>query len=343
MSASGTHAAGSARDASLCRAIDNALDGYDHRQLRASADALSQAYRSGDLPDRPMLHDDASVRAYAAPRMPATVAAIGAALHHVAEVMTSATPRVLIDIGAGTGAAGWAALDVWPTIAELVFLEPEDAARDLGRRLARDCPLPALRSAEWRPWQMSRESGVPDVRADLATAAYVYGELCGADRDRLTTQLGTVAPLVVIVEPGTPSGYRRILRARDQLIGLGMRIAAPCPHDVGCPLAGSGADWCHFGARLARSSRQRRVKDAQLSYEDEKYAFVAATRHPVDVADAARVVRRPQYGRRVVRLELCRPDGTAAPLSVPRSSSSYRAARHVKWGSLFPFGSPPTQ
>jgi ribosomal protein RSM22 (predicted rRNA methylase) len=343
MPASRTPAAGSAAAVSLRRAIDDALTGYDHRLLKATAEALSAAYRSGARPERPLLRDDASVRAYAAHRMPATVAAIGAALHQVTEVVTSPPPRVLVDVGAGTGAAGWAALDVWPTVNEVVLLEPEDAARDLGRRLARDCPLPALQSAEWRPWRMTRDSGVPDVRADVATAAYVYGEIAEADQDRLTTQLCAVAPIVVIVEPGTPHGYRRILRARDQLIGLGMRIAAPCPHDVGCPLAGAGGDWCHFGERLARSSRQRQLKDAELSYEDEKYCFVAATRHPVDVAGAARVLRRPRYGRHVVRLELCRPDGSAAPLSIPQSSDRYRAARQVSWGGLFAAGGPQAQ
>ena len=42
---------------------------------------------------------------------------------------------------------------------------------------------------------------------------------------------------LLIVEPGTPAGYARIIALRTQLIALGAHVAAPCPHDGRCPLA----------------------------------------------------------------------------------------------------------
>lgn len=86
---------------------------------------------------------------------------------------------------------------------------------------------------------------------------------------------------MVLIEPGTPEGYLRIREARGQLIDAGMTVAAPCPHDGTCPIE-VGQDWCHFSARVSRSSLHRQVKGGSLPYEDEKFSYVAATRFPVE-------------------------------------------------------------
>ena len=139
--------------------------------------------------------------------------------------------------------------------------------------------------------------------ADLATAAYVLGELTAGQQMALITLAARTAPVVVLVEPGTPAGHRRILTARAQLMAAGYLIAAPCPHQLGCPLDIAG-DWCHFGARLPRSALHRQVKGAELSYEDEKFSYVAAVRADPAVAGpelpAGRVVRRPQQRKGLV-------------------------------------------
>src|SRR5207244_3373275 len=99
-----------------------------------------------------------------------------------------------------------------------------------------------------------------------------------------------------------------ILAARDLLVAAGLRIAAPCPHSADCPI-GPGTDWCHFSARVSRSSLHRQVKGGSLPYEDEKFSYVAAV-HPearsaAPRPAAARVLRRPQIRKGQVLLELC--------------------------------------
>ncbi|MER8066728.1 transposase [Streptomyces sp. NPDC094034] len=65
--------------------------------------------------------------------------------------------------------------------------------------------------------------------------------------------------------PLTACRYLRITEARDRLIAAGYRIAAPCPHDGACPIE-RGTDWCHFAARVSRSSlHQRRALGAQVN------------------------------------------------------------------------------
>jgi Mitochondrial small ribosomal subunit Rsm22 len=95
------------------------------------------------------------------------------------------------------------------------------------------------------------------------------------------SNVGGCAPFgfasVGIKSRGTPGGHRRILAARDILIGAGLTIVAPCPQQHQCPLA-EGADWCHFTARVDRSSLHRRLKGGSLAYEDEKFSYIAASR-----------------------------------------------------------------
>lgn len=143
------------------------------------------------------------------------------------------------------------------------------------------------------------------------------------------------AQTVVIVEAGTPAGYTRVIEARDRLIAAGFRVAAPCPHSAACPIA-PGEDWCHFSARVSRSSLHRQVKGGSLPYEDEKFSYVAATRLPATPA-SARVIRRPQIRKGQVLLDLCEPDEQLTRRTVTkRHGDLYKAARDAAWGDGWP-------
>ncbi|MDG4862541.1 small ribosomal subunit Rsm22 family protein, partial [Streptomyces sp. T-3] len=136
---------------------------------------------------------------------------------------------------------------------------------------------------------------------------------------------------VVVIEPGTPDGYARVLAARDALLAAGFSIAAPCPHDGACPIE-PGSDWCHFSARVSRSSLHRQVKGGSLPYEDEKFSYVAAARFPVSPV-SARVTRRPQIRKGQVLLDLCtRDSGLTRTTVTKRHGALYKAARDVDWG-----------
>ncbi len=238
----------------------------------------------------------------------------------------------------------------------MTLLEQSADAIRLGKAIFAAAQAPALRQATWRSWRLplddARVSAVPPSvglppagqagaglpGADLATAAYVLGELTTAQQSALVSLAASAASAVLFVEPGTPAGHRRILTARAQLLAAGYMVAAPCPHQIDCPLDVAG-DWCHFGARLQRSAVHRQAKGAELSYEDEKYSYVAAARpesHQVAVV-ANRVVRRPQQRKGLVMLSLCAHDGTARRDLVSKSKGeAYRQARKISWGDRWP-------
>ena len=62
---------------------------------------------------------------------------------------------------------------------------------------------------------------------DLVSVTYVLNELAPEARYRLIERLWRLtADILVIVEPGTPAGWQRILAARRQLIEAGGRTGA---------------------------------------------------------------------------------------------------------------------
>jgi ribosomal protein RSM22 (predicted rRNA methylase) len=163
------------------------------------------------------------------------------------------------------------------------------------------------------------------------TAAYVLNELDPQARSRVIEQLWNLtAGAFVVVEPGTPAGWQRILGVRDQLIGLGGHVVAPCPHMKPCPLA--SPDWCHFAQRVARSRLHRQVKGADMPWEDEKFSYVAVRRQPL-TTERARIIARPRNAGGHTTLKLCQPDGASATKILSRrDGEAFKRARRSDWG-----------
>ncbi|MFJ6630094.1 small ribosomal subunit Rsm22 family protein [Streptomyces sp. NPDC091376] len=315
-------------------ALADLLDGLPQGRAAQAVERLIASYR-GDTPtDAPVLRDRADVAAYAAYRMPATFEAVRSALAALRAAAPSWVPATHTDIGGGTGAASWAVAEAWPEGGHrTTVLDWAEPALALGRELAAGADSAALRGARWQRARIGEAMRLEP--ADLITVSYVLKELGEADRTAVVGQAAAAGQTVLIVEPGTPDGYERIIAARDLLIGAGLRVAAPCPHSERCPIV-PGTDWCHFAARVSRSSLHRRVKGGSLSYEDEKFSYVAATRFPVTPAPA-RVTRRPQIRKGQVLLDLCASDDTLHRETITkRHGALYRAARDVSWGDAWP-------
>ncbi|MFF2134924.1 small ribosomal subunit Rsm22 family protein [Streptomyces sp. NPDC058193] len=316
----------------LRAALAALLDGLPPTKAAQAVDRLIASYRGTTPTDAPILRDRSDVVAYAAYRMPATFEAVRSCLDALREAAPEWVPATHTDIGGGTGAASWAVAGAWdgPRTTVLDWSEP---ALALGRELAGASGLPGLRAATWERARIGA-SPAPEP-TDLVTVSYVLKELTPKDRAVVVDAAAAAGQAVVVVEPGTPDGYDRVIEARSRLIAAGMSIAAPCPHDAACPIE-RGTDWCHFSARVSRSSLHRQVKGGSLSHEDEKFSYVVATRFPTEPA-RARVVRRPQIRKGQVLLELCtRDEGMERATVTKRHGTLYRAARDTAWGDAWP-------
>ncbi|MGW0399531.1 small ribosomal subunit Rsm22 family protein [Streptomyces sp. NPDC003002] len=318
----------------LRSALGGLLDGLPPKQAAAAVERLIANYRGQTPTGAPVLRDRSDVAAYAAYRMPATFEAVRSALDGLAEAAPDWAPASHVDVGGGTGAAIWAVDATWEGPRETTVLDWAEPALTLGRELAAVSTSDVLRAAEWRRAVIG--SGLTLPETDLVTVSYVLGELTPQAREAVVAEAARAGRAVVLIEPGTPEGYLRIREARDQLIEAGLRVAAPCPHDGTCPIE-VGQDWCHFSARVSRSSLHRQVKGGSLAYEDEKFSYVAATRFPVRPA-ASRITRKPQIRKGLVLLDLCGPEGeglTRATVA-KRHGDLYKAARDADWGQEWP-------
>ena len=315
----------------LADGVELLLAGISARDLSRASHELSEKYRQKRERRAPVARSQLEILAYAASRMPATYAAITSVLGQVRELRPGWRPRTLLDLGAGPGTGIWAAAATWPSLEHVVAVEAEDRMIELGQDLARSAPHAAVHSARWIRANIAEPP--PEGPFDLVVLAYVLGELDAAGQEQAVDQAAavTAAPdgLTVVVEPGTPEGYGRMLRARERLLSRGGFVTAPCPHSKPCPLA--SPDWCHFAVRLPRSAAHRAAKVADLGYEDEKFSYVAVSRQPASQA-SARVLRHPQIRPRLVKLELCTADGLQSVVIPKSDRERFRLARKVPWG-----------
>ena len=309
----------------LAAALDRALEGVSRKELAPSAQKMSAGYRQGQTSRVIVSPQDAI--AYAVARMPATYAACSAVFARLMEVAPDLVPASLLDVGAGTGAASWAAVTAWPQIGSLTMLDHNAALRTLARGLAEAGP-PALANAE----MLGGDLGLVEAKAEMIVASYVLAELTEDSAAAVAAELWRwTDKALVLIEPGTPQGFARIRAARAALIAAGAHVAAPCTHDMACPMP--EGDWCHFSQRLPRSRDHMQMKDASVPFEDERYAYVAVLRE--SVATGARILAPPLETKPGLTFKLCDETGLRAQFVAARDKAEYRRVKKRAWGGLF--------
>lgn len=311
--------------------IETHLAGTGRTVLKSSARDLSARYRA----EAGSILGDHAMLAYLVCRLPATYAAVSAALADLIPLLDR-PPTSHLDLGAGPGTAAWAALQHYPTLDRITLIERDPLFVTLGKTLSEIGP-PTLQQAQWRITDLERT--LPsDLNADLVTLSYALNEIDAAKRqDLIDGAWAAAAHVLVIIEPGTPGGAERIRAARARLIAQGAHIAAPCPHDGDCPLA-TGPAWCHRAVRLPRSRLHLTVKEAEVPFEDEKFSWLVASRNPLP-RPYAHVLFPPRQSKPWIEVDLCQADGTAGPVRFPaRRKDAYKTARKWRWGQSLTTG-----
>jgi ribosomal protein RSM22 (predicted rRNA methylase) len=311
--------------APLKAALDAALEGVSRKDLAERAARTSAAYRAGK-PSAGVIRDRADALAYALVRLPATYAAASVVLAEARRMAPGFAPVSLLDAGCGPGGGSWAAVQTWPSLEAVTWLDASDPFLDLAAELAGEGPL-------GRAVRRKGDLGA-DVAAaaDLVLASYALAEVPHPRQTDVVERLWQAsAGVLALVEPGTPDGYARILAARDVLIRAGAAILAPCPHTAACPLV--APDWCHFSVRLPRSRDHLIAKAAEVPFEDERFAYLVAARpHVVARPRTPRVLAPPRLGKAGVALKLCTEAGVEARLVARRDKAAHAIARRLDWG-----------
>ena len=300
-------------------------DGLSRRELAERAKAISDTYRSGGS-SKPIT-DTRDALAYALVRMPATYAAVSACLAALQEARPEFTPASLLDVGAGPGTAAWAASSALASLSDFVLLDRNAALATLAKTLVADHAT--LSHAGYLQGDVAQLlTNAPT--SDLVVASYVIGELAERERATLAELMWErTGDTLLMVEPGTPAGYARIIELRAQLIAKGAHVLAPCPHDNACPLA--APEWCHFAQRLPRSRDHMILKEADVPFEDEKFSWVALSRAPV-ANRGSRVLAPPHVGKAAITAKLCTSGGVAQASIPRRDRAAYANSRRWRWG-----------
>lgn len=311
--------------AELKAALDGKLQGFSRTDAAQRSQKISTTYRAGG--GSGTIKSEADALAYALARMPATYAAVAASLNALSEIAPNLAPETLLDVGAGPGTASWAAAEAFPSLQDFTLLDANATLSRLALDLARD----SSRLAECRYLPGDAGGNLAEVpHADLVIASYIIGELGEADQRKLAEAMWAKARhALLVIEPGTPAGYARILALRQQLIAQGAFVATPCPHERPCPL--TAPDWCHFSQRLPRSQAHRQIKGAEVPFEDERFIYVALTRAP-PATRASRVLAPPDIGKAEITAKLCTEAGVELAKVPRRDKAACASARRWRWG-----------
>lgn len=296
----------------------------------ATEDQFISAFGNHDLPEREPVaasspeYDSARVAAYASSRMPACYAVLFRVFDELHLQLPHFAPRTMLDFGSGPGTAIWAAREVWEQYPQRVTaIEPSDAMVKLAADLqhAQRAQQPSNSSTytiQWHrqlhpsmlPTKKSKAQQISRQTYDLVVASYVLTEMSSdAARQQAVDMLWRqTKDVLVLIEPGTPSGSAHVRHARTQVLSggssssalkqsqkcthpeapskqsqpAGAHVVAPCPHDGNCPMEGTKS-WCHFAQRFQRSDLQRRHKvlpggHGARTYQDERFSYVVLRR-----------------------------------------------------------------
>ncbi|MES2199397.1 MAG: small ribosomal subunit Rsm22 family protein, partial [Chlamydiota bacterium] len=264
-------------------------------------------------------------KAYLFTRLPGTFSAISKVLEEMIVRCPSLSIWSFLDVGAGPGTGLWAASELFSDLTKCTLLEKDRLFMDLGKELAKRASSSSIQKATWKSCDVEKTFEVEPH--DLVLLSYSIGELKEASwLPLLSTLWNATNKVIVIVEPGTPSGYAKLMKIREILKNFGGHIWAPCPHVLACPLL--KGDWCHFSVRVARSSMHRHLKSADLGYEDEKFSYLIFGKEPIS-SFQARVIRRPAKHPGHLELITCQESGLKKEVYSKKDKETYKRRKKL--------------
>ncbi|MBA2368493.1 MAG: hypothetical protein H0V82_05655 [Candidatus Protochlamydia sp.] len=300
------------------------------KDLTSAREELTERYRKSGHKG-PFMTTELQRQAYLSARMPATYGAVHSVLQAIRERIKDMPIHTFLDLGSGPGTGLWAACETFPSIQKAVLIENDRSLAKWGQRLAQHSLNSVIQQAQWQYDNLEELPCFP--QHDMLLFSYSIGELAADLIPKVVEKSWNAAQqLLIVIEPGTPVGFERIRAIRRQLIEMGAFLVAPCPHHASCPM--TGGDWCHFSARVERNAFHRRLKGGSLSYEDEKFSYVAAAKTPCDLPPA-RILRHPMHRSGHSIFTLCTEQGVKQS-TISKREEEYKAARKWEWGDVFP-------
>ncbi len=310
----------------LENAIEEKLNHVKLTELKQYASQLSEKYmyqkRTGDT----LLNTEIEALAYSIMRMPATYGAVYTALKHTLERMDGNIQSV-VDIGAGTGAATWAISELLDT-KDIQCFEREQVMLELGKSFMSQNPN--LKDVSWKYMDIVEDD--LDVKADLVVTSYMLNEIKPEERENVINKLMKSSNhIILIIEPGTPAGFKNIREVQKIAIENGFHIIAPCTFQGVCSLP--DRDWCHSIVRMERTKVHKLLKSADLPYEDEKFSYIAISKEKYDNS-GIRILRHPMIEKGKITLKVCHNGEIEDMIVTKKDKELFKMVKKKKCGDM---------
>lgn len=238
-----------------------------------------------------------------------------------------------LDWGCGTGVASRRVVGAWPdAVDKLLLWDRSEAGRQFAMKRARQTfPRIAISQA------------AAETIPDLLVVSHVLNELSPDALEKLIAVMEK-AQAVLWVEPGTFAISRKLIAARERLLGK-LNVIAPCTHALGCGMlsGGNARHWCHHFAKIpghvhidpgwGRFSRELEIDISTLPY-----SYLVLDRRPAAIhsdPELARVIGVPRFYKGFAKILSCQPDGVRELTLQKRDAPEFLKAMKKDPGSLY--------
>ena len=312
----------------LENAIEKEIQKVKITELKEIARKLSDRYMNEKRSGQTLLSKEKEALAYLGIRMPATFCAVTTALKQTLKVAENCKIETILDIGAGTGAAVWAINEQIDTT-KITCLEREEAMRQVGQSLMKQSE--ELSKVDWINADITKAEEIKG--ADLIISSYMINELKQEERRKVIEKLLNLeSKIILIIEPGTPEGFKNIKQIQEIALEKGTNIIAPCTHQGMCKLPED--DWCHSTVRVERSKIQKILKSGDAPYEDEKFSYIAISKEKFETAQS-RILRHPIIETGKITLKLCTNGNIEEKIITKKDKEQFKMAKKKKCGESF--------
>ena len=307
-------------------AIENQLVGIKSNQIIENYQKISSRYRNNIGDGKIFVNKQEEALSYAISRMPSTYCAIYSALDHILKNYNEKI-NTCYDMGAGTGAATWA-VNQFMHLEKCTCFEREQVMINKKKKLMKGVEL--LKQVDWKKFDILKDNFTE--KADLVITSYMINELPEENKNEIIKKLWNMTnKILLIIEPGTPAGFKNIVNAREILLKEGANIIAPCSHQNKCPIKED--DWCSFYVRVNRSGIQRLAKKGELGYEDEKFSYIAFSKTPIN-NQKTRILRHPQIYQGYVKIKVCTNHGIEEKIYSKKYGEIYKKIKKLNAGDI---------
>lgn len=312
-------------DIELKEALERQLLDIENKKVLANAQSIIKRYRENNSTGMKLIQTNEEAITYSLYRMPSTYCAIYSALKHSLE-MQDCTINNCIDIGAGTGSASWAINNIL-CIDDITCLENDEIMLNIGKKIMKNT---TLENVKWKKFDICTDEICQN--ADLVVTSYMINELLEEEKEKAILKMWeSTNNILLIIEPGTPNGFKNILKARDVLLKNGANILAPCCNNHKCDIDEN--DWCSFYVRVNRSGIQKKAKKGELGYEDEKFSYIAVSKVKTKMSKE-RILRHPQINTGFVKVKLCTSNGVEEKIYSKKMGEIYKKIRKLDAGDI---------